>query len=146
MDTRANPELISTRFAYVAISRASHEAQVYTNDAGNLAQRMSHDVSKTSAVDFRQAPPAAHQEKPMELTTQKAAALEQETHSRQPLPASERIYTSAEFERHYAPLHAALNSEEAARFTWKAETGTVQSYQNQDTRRHIHIDGPTGQF
>jgi conjugative relaxase-like TrwC/TraI family protein len=146
MDTRANPELISTRFAYVAISRASHEAQIYTNDAGNLAQRMSHDVSKTSAVDFRQAPPAAHQEKPMELTTQKTAALEQETPSKQSLPASERIYTPAELERHYAPLHAALNSEEAARFTWKAETGTVQSYQNQDTRRHIHIDGPTGQF
>jgi hypothetical protein len=82
----------------------------------------------------------------MELTTQKTTALEQETPSKQSLPASERIYTPAELERHYAPLHAALNSEEAARFTWKAETGTVQSYQNQDTRRHIHIDGSTGQF
>jgi ATP-dependent exoDNAse (exonuclease V) alpha subunit len=34
MDTRAHPELINTRFAYVSVSRASQDAQIYTNDAG----------------------------------------------------------------------------------------------------------------
>lgn len=54
MDTKANPELINTRFAYVAVSRASQDAQIYTNDASALGQRLSHDVTKTSAVSFRE--------------------------------------------------------------------------------------------
>ena len=52
MDTRAHPELINTRFAYVSVSRASQEAHLYTNDAAALGQRLSHDVSKSSAVNF----------------------------------------------------------------------------------------------
>lgn len=31
MDTRAHPELINTRFAYVLVSLASHEAQTHYN-------------------------------------------------------------------------------------------------------------------
>jgi conjugative relaxase-like TrwC/TraI family protein len=58
MDTKAHPELINTRFAYVAVSRASHDAQIYTNDASALGQCLSHDVTKTSAVDFRQSIPS----------------------------------------------------------------------------------------
>ena len=53
MDTRAHPDLISTRFAYVAVSRASQDAQIFTNDAAALGQRLSRDVSKSSAVDFK---------------------------------------------------------------------------------------------
>ena len=52
MDTEVHPELINARFAYVSVSRASHDAQVFTNDASNLAERLSADVSKTSALDF----------------------------------------------------------------------------------------------
>jgi ATP-dependent exoDNAse (exonuclease V) alpha subunit len=52
MDTKVHPELINARFAYVSVSRASHDAQVFTNDASNLAERLSADVSKTSALDF----------------------------------------------------------------------------------------------
>ena len=37
MDTEVHPELINGRFAYVSVSRASHDAQVFTNDAANLA-------------------------------------------------------------------------------------------------------------
>jgi hypothetical protein len=55
MDTRTNPELINTRFAYVAVSRASQDAQIFTNDAEALGQRLSRDITKSSAVDFRQA-------------------------------------------------------------------------------------------
>lgn len=52
MDTGVHPELVNARFAYVSVSRASHDAQVFTNDASNLAERLNADVSKTSALDF----------------------------------------------------------------------------------------------
>jgi conjugative relaxase-like TrwC/TraI family protein len=54
MDTEVHPELINGRFAYVSMSRASHDAQIFTNDATNLAERLNSDVSKTSALDFGQ--------------------------------------------------------------------------------------------
>jgi conjugative relaxase-like TrwC/TraI family protein len=52
MDTEVHPELINGRFAYVSVSRASHDAQVFTNHAGNLAESLRKNVSKTSALDF----------------------------------------------------------------------------------------------
>lgn len=39
-------------FGYVSVSRASHDAQIYTNNAASLADNLSHDVSKASAIDF----------------------------------------------------------------------------------------------
>jgi len=61
-------DLVNQRFAYVALSRARIDAQVYTNDASTLVERLSRDVSKTAAVEqghFRQpghlAPKEAHQ-------------------------------------------------------------------------------------
>jgi ATP-dependent exoDNAse (exonuclease V) alpha subunit len=53
MDTTVHPELINTRFAYVSVSRASQDAQIYTNDAANLGQRLSTDVTKNTAVDVQ---------------------------------------------------------------------------------------------
>ena len=50
MDTEAHPELINGRFAYVSLSRASHEAQIFTNDAARLAEKLSHEVQKISAL------------------------------------------------------------------------------------------------
>jgi hypothetical protein len=52
MDTEVHPQLINSRFAYVSVSRASHDAQIYTNDAASLAANLSQDVSKASAVNF----------------------------------------------------------------------------------------------
>ena len=49
-DTDSNHNLINTRLAYVAISRASQEAHVYTNDAETLSLRLASDVSKTAAI------------------------------------------------------------------------------------------------
>lgn len=57
MDTEVHPELINGRFAYVSVSRASRDAQIFTNDAANLAERLSKDISKTSAIEFG-GPPA----------------------------------------------------------------------------------------
>jgi ATP-dependent exoDNAse (exonuclease V) alpha subunit len=52
MDTDVHPELISGRFAYVSVSRASHDAQIYTNNAATLGESLSHEVNKASAIDF----------------------------------------------------------------------------------------------
>jgi conjugative relaxase-like TrwC/TraI family protein len=55
IDTDVHPDLINSRFAYVSISRASHEAHIYTNNAASLGDDLSRDVSKTAAVDFTKA-------------------------------------------------------------------------------------------
>jgi len=52
MDTEVHPELISSRFAYVSVSRASHDAHIFTNDATSLSGKLSRDVSKSTAVSF----------------------------------------------------------------------------------------------
>jgi len=54
VDTAAHPDLINSRFAYVSVSRAQHDAQIYTNDAGSLEARLGNDVSKSSAIEFSQ--------------------------------------------------------------------------------------------
>jgi conjugative relaxase-like TrwC/TraI family protein len=55
IDTDVHPELINSRFAYVSISRASHEAHIYTNNAASLGSDLSRDVSKSAALDFTNA-------------------------------------------------------------------------------------------
>ena len=49
IDTKVHPQLINTRFAYVAVSRASQDARIYTNDAETLGFKLGRDVSKSSA-------------------------------------------------------------------------------------------------
>lgn len=51
MDTNVHPDLINSRFAYVSVSRASFDAQLFTNNAAKLAQSLNRDVSKASAID-----------------------------------------------------------------------------------------------
>jgi conjugative relaxase-like TrwC/TraI family protein len=51
-DTSVHPDLLNSRFAYVSISRASLDAKIYTNDAADLGQRLTGEVSKSSAVEF----------------------------------------------------------------------------------------------
>jgi conjugative relaxase-like TrwC/TraI family protein len=59
MDTEVHPELINSRFAYTSVSRASHDAQIFTNNAADLAESLSRDVSKASAIDFGKIPVAS---------------------------------------------------------------------------------------
>jgi hypothetical protein len=37
--------------AYVAVSRGRYDAQVYTNDKGQLAEQLARDVSHRSAIE-----------------------------------------------------------------------------------------------
>ena len=58
-DTGVHPDLINSRFGYVSVSRASHEATVFTDDFAKLAPQLSADVSKTSALKIAQNVPVA---------------------------------------------------------------------------------------
>jgi ATP-dependent exoDNAse (exonuclease V) alpha subunit len=54
-DTSVHPDLLNSRFAYVSISRASHEATLFTDDMAKLGPHLGSDVSKTSALEITQA-------------------------------------------------------------------------------------------
>jgi conjugative relaxase-like TrwC/TraI family protein len=53
-DTRVHPNLLNSRFGYVSISRASHEATLFTDNIAKLATQLGADVSKTSALEIGQ--------------------------------------------------------------------------------------------
>jgi len=48
---QAHGELLNSRMAYVSVSRAQCDAQIYTNDAATLGQELSRDVSKSVALE-----------------------------------------------------------------------------------------------
>jgi conjugative relaxase-like TrwC/TraI family protein len=55
-DTGVHPNLLNSRFGYVSISRASHEATLFTDDMTKLSPKLSADISKTSALEVSQTP------------------------------------------------------------------------------------------
>jgi ATP-dependent exoDNAse (exonuclease V) alpha subunit len=58
-DTSVHPDLLNSRFGYVSISRASHQATLFTDDMTKLTPQLGADVSKTSALEISQAPSVA---------------------------------------------------------------------------------------
>lgn len=58
-DTGVHPDLLNSRFGYVSISRASHNATLFTDDMAKLAPQLGADVSKTSALDLNPSPSVA---------------------------------------------------------------------------------------
>jgi ATP-dependent exoDNAse (exonuclease V) alpha subunit len=62
VDTEQTSEkLVNRRLAYVAVSRGRYDAQVYTNDKGQLADQLSRDVSRRSAMEQTRTPELAAQ-------------------------------------------------------------------------------------
>jgi hypothetical protein len=53
-DTGVHPDLLNSRFGYVSISRASHEATLFTDDMAKLSPQLATDASKTSALEINQ--------------------------------------------------------------------------------------------
>src|SRR3984885_9277349 len=138
MDTNAFSELLNPRFAYVSISRASQDAHIYTNDAATLAQRLSTDVNKTSALDFHEAPARhSHSQTPKEHTMQQHNELKPEQQSQVTPEQGER-------NRQYGPIETALPTE-AHIYKWQRETDGIHCYQHPETHRWLHID-THGQF
>src|SRR6202789_613501 len=58
LDSHIHADLINKRFAYVAVSRGSHDAHIYTDNAASLVEKLSHDVVKSSALQVGQQFPA----------------------------------------------------------------------------------------
>jgi conjugative relaxase-like TrwC/TraI family protein len=54
LDSHIHADLINQRFAYVSVSRASHDAHIYTDNAASLIGKLSHDVAKSSALQVGQ--------------------------------------------------------------------------------------------
>ncbi len=50
METSVHPDLLNSRFGYVSVSRASHDARIYTNNTADLGQKLSQEITKTSAL------------------------------------------------------------------------------------------------
>jgi hypothetical protein len=48
---QAHDQLVNSRLAYVSVSRGRYDAQIYTNDAQELGEELSRDVSKQSALE-----------------------------------------------------------------------------------------------
>jgi ATP-dependent exoDNAse (exonuclease V) alpha subunit len=57
---QAGEKLVNSRLAYVAVSRGRYDAQVYTNDKGQLADQLSRDVSHRSAIEPSRESSSAH--------------------------------------------------------------------------------------
>jgi conjugative relaxase-like TrwC/TraI family protein len=152
MDTTAHPELINTRFAYVSVSRASQDTRIYTNDVSTLAERLSTDISKASAVEVSRSngESQTQQPQPKEQAMTNTREQTQEEQRRQfqhdaQNPANEKTQAQTEIDlRHYAPIQTALPNE-ASGYDWKRETGDIQSYQHNERGGWLHID-PQGQF
>jgi ATP-dependent exoDNAse (exonuclease V) alpha subunit len=58
-DTGVHPDLLNSRFGYVSISRASHEATLFTDSLAKLSPQLNADVSKTSALEINTSPSTA---------------------------------------------------------------------------------------
>ena len=54
IDTDFSRSLINNRLAYVAISRASHDARIYTNHAKSLGERLNSETTKSAALRFKE--------------------------------------------------------------------------------------------
>jgi len=94
IDTESSRLLINTRLAYVAVSRASDDVRIYTNNAETLGQRLAADISKTAAVDFR--PPSTTEQ------TQEAVQLFRE---HQPGTATERLQQQGRIHEYQSTDH-----------------------------------------
>jgi conjugative relaxase-like TrwC/TraI family protein len=94
IDTESSRMLINTRLAYVAVSRASEDVRIYTNDAETLGQRLAADISKTAAVDFR--PPS---------TTEQTKEAVQLFREHQPATATERLQQQGRVNEYQSPGH-----------------------------------------
>jgi ATP-dependent exoDNAse (exonuclease V) alpha subunit len=62
VDTDKSELLVNNRFAYVSVSRAQHDAHIYTNDASKLSRSLSRESSQRTATEVEQQPVGAKAE------------------------------------------------------------------------------------
>ncbi len=79
---QAGEKLVNRRLAYVAVSRGRYDAQVYTNDKGQLAEQLGRDVSHRSAMEAnRESVSSAHKTELSPTRTQGHEYTQAEGHS-----------------------------------------------------------------
>jgi len=54
VDTEKSELLVNNRFAYVSVSRAQHDAHIYTNDGSELHRSLSRESSQRTATEVEQ--------------------------------------------------------------------------------------------
>jgi ATP-dependent exoDNAse (exonuclease V) alpha subunit len=74
--TEKSEALVNHRFAYVSVSRAQHDAQIYTNDGGKLSDSLSRESSQPTATEVAQQPTAPKTE-PASLREVRSSEKEQ---------------------------------------------------------------------
>ena len=57
VDTEKSELLVNNRFAYVSVSRAQHDAHIYTNDGSKLSRSLSRESSQRTATEVEQLQP-----------------------------------------------------------------------------------------
>ncbi len=76
----AHKGLINSRMAYVAVSRARFDAQIFTNDAESLGRELGKDVSHSTALqpgELDQAIESSHTEQAHEVCQEQSVGFEQ---------------------------------------------------------------------
>jgi ATP-dependent exoDNAse (exonuclease V) alpha subunit len=56
VDTEKSGLLVNNRFAYVSVSRAQHDARIYTDDGRKLSRSLSRESSRRTATEVEQQP------------------------------------------------------------------------------------------
>src|SRR5262249_61529394 len=56
VDTEKSELLVNDRFAYVSVSRAQHEAHIYTNNGSTLSSSLSRELAQRTAAEVEQQP------------------------------------------------------------------------------------------
>jgi conjugative relaxase-like TrwC/TraI family protein len=64
VDTEKGEQLVNARMAYVSVSRGRYDAEIYTNDKGELAHHLSRDVSQRTATQEEKPAEPGHAHEP----------------------------------------------------------------------------------
>jgi conjugative relaxase-like TrwC/TraI family protein len=123
IDTDSNRGLINDRLAYVAISRASDDARVYTNNSATLGERLATGVSKTAALDFRAIG-----------TTEQVREVITAFRAKNPSVGTDKLQQQGRLHEYAAPEHrlAAVSSD----YTAKADRAVIVA-PDADERREL---------
>ena len=74
--SQAQGELLNSRMAYVSVSRAQFDVQMYTNNEKTLGQQLSRDVSNPSAIQHTISSTELHQQMPLQSHQDKELKME----------------------------------------------------------------------
>jgi hypothetical protein len=81
VDTDKSELLVNSRFAYVSVSRGQYDAQIYTNDRGELARDLSRDLTQRTAIDGQEQEPSALKIEPVATQQTTQVPEHDQTHS-----------------------------------------------------------------